>query len=149
MVKRAVRRISGLAFAVVAAQSCGDANGPGLSERYQLELYEGAPLPAVAFEGGGVSSTVLGAEVLLLRGKGRMTTTIRGVDSASPRGRIETQESAFTYTLDGVGISIYYVCPANADCIAGPHLIGQRIADRLMLARPTSSKSASIYRRTR
>ena len=103
-----VGRISGLAFAVVAAQGCGDASGPGLSERYQLELYDGAPLPAVVFAGGGVSSTVLGAEVLLLRGKGRMTTTTRGVDSASPQGRVESQEVAFTYTLDGAGISIYY-----------------------------------------
>ncbi|MDF2771816.1 MAG: hypothetical protein K0S86_1310 [Geminicoccaceae bacterium] len=147
MVGRMVRGGIGVAL-VLAAQGCSDASGLDPVEMYRMEQFEGAPLPAVVFQDNAVSSTMLGAEALLLRGgQGRMTTTLRNVDPATPEGRVESHTFRFTYVVGGTRIEITYECPANADCIAGPHLTGERLPDRLALAPPTSSKLASIYRR--
>ncbi|HEX6054043.1 MAG TPA: hypothetical protein VFZ21_32455 [Gemmatimonadaceae bacterium] len=147
MVGRMVRGGIGAALAL-AAQACSDASGLDPVELYRMEQFEGVRLPALVFQGDGVSSTIVGAEALLLRGgQGRMTTTLRNVDPATPEGRIESHAFRFTYVVGGTRIEITYECPPNADCMPGPHLTGERLPDRLALAPPTSSRLASIYRR--
>jgi hypothetical protein len=144
---RVVRGLVG-ALAVALAQGCSDTSAVDLVEVYALERYEGAPLPAVVFAGSGISNTILAAEVMLFGGGGgREMTTFGAVDAASPQGRVESRDLAFTYVLRGTRIEITYVCQDTADCIAGPHLTGERTGDHLAISPPTSSKLASIYRR--
>jgi hypothetical protein len=114
-----------------------------------MEKFEGTPLPALVFEGGGTSQTMLEQHVLLSRdGNGLIATKTRAVDAASPQGRIESSSTAITWAMEGASIRITYACPPFADCIAGPHLWGDLVGDRLSLAPPWSSKLASTYRRT-
>ena len=143
------RRVVGALFTVVAASGCGDGTGAGALEFYLLERFEGSALPALVFETGGASSTVLEGTVLLVRGgTGQITATRRNVDAVSPQGRVETSRLNITYEVHGTRIEITYVCPPTADCIAGPHLTGELVGSRLAIGAAVSSKPASIYRRS-
>ena len=105
-----------------------DLNG----ERFVLESLGGHLLPAVEFD-TGEERFVVEAETLAFTSshRGRRSRRVR-VDDAG--GVISTTLSAtdgFAYELDGVDVSVTFDCPPDANCVAGPHLLGQRIRGKL------------------
>jgi hypothetical protein len=128
--------------------ACSDGSGPGdLAGRYRLERYEGSPLPAVRFQSSDGTTLVVSEQIVLDEdGEGLRFNTGRTVDAAHPQGDDYSYTQALTYQVRNGQIAITFICPPNADCIAGPHLVGERVAGGIALAPPTSSKPASIYK---
>jgi hypothetical protein len=140
-----------IAFALFVVSACDNPTGPEqFAGRYRLERYEGAAMPAISYESGSTSVTILQASLLLgEEGTGVLTTTTRVVDPVRPQGEEDTFSQLLRFGVRDGRIEITFVCPPNADCIAGPHLVGEEVDGDLALAPPTSSKLASIYRRVR
>jgi hypothetical protein len=146
---RFVLTIKAALFATMAfTLGCSDASGPGdLAGRYRLERYEGSPLPAVMFQSSAGTSFIVSEQIVLDEdGDGLRFATGRTVDAAHPQGDDFSYSHALTYTARNGQIAITFICPPNADCIAGPHLIGERVAGGIALGPPASSKPASIYK---
>ena len=142
---------SALPFVVLAVVACSDTTGPDhFAGSYRLERYEGAALPAVTYQAGTTSVTILRQSLMLgEEGTGVATSTTRVVDPTTPQGSENTFSSLLRFEVRGGKIEITYVCPPDADCIAGPHLVGERVDGSLVLSPPASSRPASIYRRVR
>jgi hypothetical protein len=145
------RSVVGIALAVLTAQACGDGTGPGrFTGSYDLRRYEGVPIPVITSQSDAGSVSIVAQRIVLGDdGKGGMSTTIRVVNAVTPQGALTGYSQALTYVGLGAKIAITFICPPNADCLAGPHLVGERNGDDLTVARPQSSKPASVYSRVR
>ena len=140
-----------IAFALLVVAACDNPTGPAdFAGSYRLERYEGMSLPAISYQSGTTSVTVREASLVLgEEGTGVLTTTTRVVDAITPQGEEDTLSQLLRFDVREGRMEITFVCPPNADCIAGPHLVGERIDDDLALSPRASSKPASIYRRVR
>ena len=139
------------AVAVLAISACNDPTGPGrFAGSYRLERYDGVSLPAITYRSGVTSVTILRGSLMLGdEGTGVATSTTRVVDPNTPQGSETTFSQLLRFEVRDGRIEITFVCPPNADCIAGPHLVGARVDGGLALSPRASSKPASIYRRVR
>ena len=154
MVRRRVRSISAIMVGVLVgalAGGCGDATGPGgLAGAYRLERYEGREIPAVVTQTNFGSVSIVGERILLGDdGNSVVFTTIREVNEVTPQGNTLSYTRAFDYVVRDGRIEITYECPPLADCLAGPHTVGELVGGGLALGAPASSKPASIYSRVR
>lgn len=149
MKRSLVRAVFLVVFAAVASQSCSEPSGPdGLPGAYRLERFEGRALPAVMNQSSAGTVFIVSQRVILGDdGKGGTITEGRSVDDAHPQGSDFSYAQALSYVVRGSRIEITFICPPNADCIAGPHLVGERIVGGLALAAPVSSRPASTYNR--
>ena len=147
MRQRLVRSV----IALLSMAACSDPTGPGrFAGGYRLDRYEGMPLPAITYQSGATSATILQQSLMLgEEGTGVAGWTMRFVDPIAPAGTENTFSQALRFEVRNGMIEITFVCPPNADCIAGPHLVGGRVDGGLALSPPASSKPASIYRRVR
>jgi hypothetical protein len=138
--------VTALAAATLA---CGNSTGPGaFAGRYDLQRYQGLPLPAISNQSEFGTVFVVSERLTLDDdGNGLMVSTGRSVDAAHPNGDNFSYARAFGYIVLNSQIAITFACPPNADCIAGPHLVGERVADGLALTPPASSRPASFYKR--
>ena len=145
------QRLVGSVIAFLAVGACGDPTGPGrFAGSYRLDRYEGVPLPATTYQAGTTSVTILQQSLMLgEEGTGVASSTTRVVDPDTPQGEENTFSQLLRFEVRNGMIEITFVCPPDADCIAGPHLVGTRVDGGLALSPPTSSRPASIYRRVR
>ena len=152
--RKVARSMAGaaLTLATVAALGCSnDPTGPDdFAGTYDLVRYEGSPIPVIQTQSSAGTVTIVAERILLGDdGKGIKSTTVIEVNAQTPQGAPLAYASGFTYALVGSSIAITFICPPNASCIAGPHLVGERAGSDLILARPASSKPASVYARAR
>jgi len=100
-------------------------------------------------EGGAKAESGAGhAEVVAHRAVDRLVAESRcATDDAHPQGSDFSYAQALSYVVRGSRIEITFICPPNADCIAGPHLVGEQIDSGLALGPPASSRPASTYKR--
>jgi hypothetical protein len=153
MIRTAVRSIAGIALTVAVAvgQGCSDATSPdAFVGTYQLERYEGLPLPAVRQQTSAGSLSVV-SELLVVGNDGSalMSTTVREVSAQTPQGANQSYTSQYRYVVRGSSIELTFVCPPNANCIVGSPIVASRTSGGLATARRESSKPASFYRRIR
>jgi len=149
MTRSLVRAAFLVVFAAVAAQSCSEPSGPdGLPGIYRLERFEGRELPAVVNQSSAGTAFIVSQRVILGdNGQGGTITEGRSVDDAHSQGSDFSYAQALSYVERGARIEITFTCPPNADCIAGPHLVGEQIVGGLALGPPASSRPASMFRR--
>jgi hypothetical protein len=149
MTRRLVRAVFLAVSAAVAVQGCSDTSGPdGPPGIYRLERYEGRELPAIVNQSSAGTVFIVSQRVILGDdGKGEISTEGRSVDGAHPQGSDFSYAQALSYVVRGARIEITLICPPYADCIAGPHLVGERIVGGFALGPITSSRPASTYKR--
>ncbi|MBC7894525.1 MAG: hypothetical protein H7066_03875 [Cytophagaceae bacterium] len=112
----------------LSALSCGDSLGPGEVEgRYVLESVSAAQLP-VTLSGDGWSYRIV-ADTIWFDDDGRGTKV--HIQEWNGRGP-ERFEQRFDYRYRGGRVEVTYVCPPNASCIEGPHLIVRRQHNKLI-----------------
>jgi hypothetical protein len=116
----------------VAVGGCSDNTLDG--ERFILISLDGYALPAVEFDNGD-QRFVVEAETLVFSpaGRGHRSRRVRVEDSGRITSTTLTGSIDFTYELEGVDVTVTFDCPFNADCVAGPHLVGQRIRGNLRM----------------
>jgi len=149
MTRSLVRAVFLVVFAAVAAQSCSEPSGPdGLPGIYRLARFEGRELPAVMNQSSAGTVFIVSQRVILGDdGKGGTLTEGRSIDDAHPQGSDFSYAQELSYVVRGGRIEITFICPPNADCIVGPHLVGEQIVGGLALGPPASSRPASTYKR--
>lgn len=106
-----------------------------VAAEYELESYNGSPLPAVTVTTATLSSYLV-AETLRLQADRRGTyTRVHRVDWVDPARPDELSGGTFdlTYRLRGETIEVSYYCPPNALCTSGPHAFGRLEGDALVL----------------
>jgi hypothetical protein len=101
-------------------------------ERFILLSLDGYALPAVEFDNGD-QRFVVEADTLVFspNGRGRRGRRVRVEDAGGITSTTLTGSTDFTYELEGVDVTVTFDCPINASCVAGPHLVGQRIMGKL------------------
>ena len=114
---------------VLFAPACGDSVGPGtLGQEYVLVDVAGDPLPTVLYTNDYATIRVISQTIRFgPKGTGSLSETTVTV----PHSPDEPREIRSEYTI-GIGwvqvkgsIEIEFDCPANANCLAGPHLIAR------------------------
>lgn len=142
------RRGVTLVVATLLLTACFDDSMNG--ERFVLASIEGHVLPAVEAD-NGEDRWVVEAETLFFStsGQGRRTRRSRREEAGRVRSTTVKGSIDFTYELNGVDLSITHICPINANCVAGPHLIGQRIMGMLRVHQGMGAKRLLLEYRSR
>jgi hypothetical protein len=122
-----------LTLVVLLSTALGGCEDNSLAgERFVLLSLDGYALPAVEFDNGD-QRFVVEAETLLFspNGRGHRSRRVRVEEAGGVTSTTLTGSTDFTYELEGVDVSVTFTCPTNASCVAGPHLVGQRILGKL------------------
>jgi hypothetical protein len=140
-----------LAMTTVAGCSL---TGPDRDEgEYVLVSLKGTPVPTVTTELPSLLVIVV-ADTIVLRDDGTGVRTsvsdsyemIDGVPSGAEPNRVRSSTSITWSTVLGL-FEAAFVCPPNANCIAGPHIIGRFSDDGLVLERDLGRQGPARYRR--
>jgi hypothetical protein len=115
---------------------------PAPGDDYVLKSIAGVDLPAPWAEYEGISARMMSA-TLTLREDG--TGTWRAVTESELNGPTTEWESEVTYSLDGSGIAIDFVCSDLADCIAGPHFLGEVTATGILISTSTVMRAPLVF----
>ena len=133
------------AIAVSLVLGCrGDVTAPLAGDKYILESIAGVALPAPYFNGPNDPYRIVADTIALQGGGGGLRRTVYEKGTPSDREAVETD---FSYTLQGASIAIYFSCPPNADCIAGPHLSGTMTDATLNITNALGGLVPLAYRR--
>lgn len=153
MPHRAARPRAALAAAALAAglapAACDDPVRPGdLAGVYVLQSVAGDALPTVAYTTPGFAARVL-ADTLRLAADGTGSEARRAVNDppAPDAGTPYATLSAFTYAVVGGRVEVTYVCPPNADCVAGPHLVARLEGGGLVVEQALAQRVPQVYAR--
>jgi hypothetical protein len=128
--------------------------GPDREEgQYVLTSLQGEPLPTTAGEFGSVRVVAI-ADTIVLRDDGtgvRMSVgdyyeMIGGVPTAAPPNRVRSSTELTWSSALGRFQATFY-CPPNADCIAGPHMLGTFRDDGLVLDTDLGREGPASYDR--
>jgi len=114
---------------------CTDSAGPGdTSGIFVLTQVQQDPLPAVLAENPYFVIRVFSDTIRLgENGTGRISGVRESVPLQGGTGEGPVHlRTALHYRMSGSQIEMDFDCPANADCIPGPHLIGNRSGDQLV-----------------
>jgi hypothetical protein len=115
---------SGL-FALVFAVACSESLAPLTGDIYVLGSIAGVSLPAPYTASPSVNGRII-ADTMAFASDGRGTRRTR-YEGANGPSDVHSEEATFTYTKTGDHVEVWFACPPNADCIAGPHLTGTLI----------------------
>lgn len=136
------------AVCLAAALGCDSPLGPDdVSGTYTLERIAGDPLPAVTFENESVVVRVLADTLRLDGGGGGTAVSVRAIvvkSSGVGHGPARVT-SELRYRVVGGRVEVHYVCPPNALCAAGPHLIARRTADGLVVDQALEERAPQRY----
>ena len=139
MITSILRRTAVLALCTLMA-ACSDPIGPSdVAGVYELELIDGEPLPAVLFSNEYYIVRVL-SDTITLRADGTGTISgvqefeslQEGVESEGPRAR----ETQIRFGVRNNRIDIEFLCPPNALCTQGPHIVAWKTSDGLSARYP-------------
>ena len=147
-----VSRSATLILAVVGAVAgCRESLSPtDVVGTYVLEQVGDDPLPAVVFRDGSGTVRII-ADTLRLRADGNGSfVSVRVIElwSSSQLPVAATRlESELTYRIIDSRVEMTFICPPNAQCAAGPHLVGQRVPRGMIVEQTLLADSRLTYRR--
>lgn len=135
-------------LAALAPAGCDSPLSPSeVAGTYVLALVNDAPLPAVVSENEWGTVTIL-ADTLRLHSDRRGEGITVQREERHYQGGLEIStnklQRTFGFTLKDRRIEIHFPCPPNANCIAGPHLVGHPTGEGLELS---SAYGKLVYRR--
>ena len=130
--------------------TCGQPLAPSaLAGSYVLESVAIEPIPTVLFSSSDVTIRVL-ADTLRFHGTGTGTQTgLQVVQSQSSPSLTDTVavNNQFAFQVVDSRFEITYACPITANCVPGPHLVGQPLADGLRVDHALGDRVPLIYGR--
>ena len=134
-----------LAATIVAAIACDTQVAPLGRDYYALQSVAGVPLPA-PYATNPYYNGLLVADSIMFRddGTGSRFATYQEENSTS---RYSTVES-FHWSRNDNRISITFVCPPTASCIAGPHLKGVIDETSMTITESVVMRHPLVYRRS-
>jgi hypothetical protein len=131
-------------LAAVVLGCRAEPTSPLTGERYVLESIAGVAVPAPYFGGPNDNFRIV-ADTIALGGSGTgLRRTVYETVTPFERHAVETH---FEYSVQATAIVIYFPCPANADCIAGPHLSGTLLAESMNITQSAGTLVPLVYRR--
>jgi len=147
------RRYALLAAIILSAPAagCRDSLGPDdVAGTYVLHHVVNDPLPAVISRDSRATVHVIADTLRLeVNGKGTFASvhvTTEFVNPPVTRDPIRI-ETPVTFRVVGSRIEMTFVCPINANCTAGPHRVGRRHGDLLLVTETYADPAAYYYRR--
>ena len=121
-----------------------------LAGTYVLQRIAANPLPAELYRNEDVAVRVI-ADTIRLRADGTASTAgatelewLR--DGAASREQSSSESAAHFRIVDG-RIEITWICPINANCAEGPHLIARRDGDGLRVEHVLGANGPLFYTR--
>lgn len=123
-------------LATAGVLSCGESLGPGsFAGVYVLRAIGSDPLPAVVSSNENVTIFVLADTLRLASNGAGLQVGLRRILPAAgePVDTIRIEWPLYYEAAPPGRIEVTYVCPPNALCTAGPHLVGGLTADGLYL----------------
>lgn len=141
-----------LACIAVLAIGCGTpTDAKPLAGTYVLRTIAGDPLPALAWQTEYTAIHIV-ADTLLIRPRGRAEERrMVEVHSFVPHHsqKVHTTRSELGIRFAPGRLELTYVCPPNANCVAGPHLIGRLTDEGLTIETASGMRVPLVYERIR
>jgi hypothetical protein len=141
-----------LACVGTLAIGCGSPTDADLlAGTYVLRGIAGEPLPALAWETEYTAVHILADTLHLVpggRGEVRRTVEVHSF-VPQPSQQVSSMRSELGIRLHRGRLELTHVCPPNANCVAGPHLIGQLTAEGLTFDTGDGIRVPLVYERIR
>ena len=136
---------------LVVLGGCRDGVSPAeVTGTYVLEQVGDDPVPAMVFRDGSASVHII-ADTLRLRASGRGSfVSVRVIEQpiGGPLPAAATRlQSELTWRISDSRVEMAFVCPANANCAPGPHLIGRRTTIGMVIEQTLLADADLIYRK--
>ena len=147
---RSARRAAAIGL-LLPILGCGSPLSPtDVAGTYVLQRIATDPLPAELFRNEDVAVRVI-ADTIRLRADGTASTAGATElewlhDGAAPRERSSSESAAHFRIVDG-HIEVTWICPINANCVEGPHLIARRDGDGLRVEHVYQASGPLFYTR--
>ena len=137
-------------FAAGLPLACGEPLRPGdVAGAYALQRVAGNSLPTIQYANGYVTVRVF-AETLSFTPDGRgADITVRESETLAggPVTGPERNETVFGFRVVQGRIEIAFDCPPNADCVAPPHIVAQRLPNGLEVQYALGARVPQIFAR--
>jgi hypothetical protein len=141
-----------LACIAILAVGCGSPTDSNpLAGTFVLRTIAGEALPALAWETEYTAIHII-ADTLLIPPRGRAEERRTAeVHSSVPHHsqKVHTTSSEIGIRLAAGRLELSYVCPPNANCVAGPHLIGRLTDVGLTFETASGMRVPLVYERIR
>jgi len=130
---------------------CGDPLSPAdVTGTYVLQRVADRPLPTELFRNDDVIVRVF-ADTIRLRADGSASiasvTESESMFDGSILQSSPAEEGRFYFRVVGGRVEITYICPPNASCVDGPHLLARRDGDGLLVETRSSVVPPRFYAR--
>jgi hypothetical protein len=138
-----------IAVLVIGCESATHADPP--AGTYVLRTIAGDPLPALAWQTEYTAVQIV-ADTLFIGPHGRaeerrMVEVHSFVPHHSQKTHMTQSELGIRFAKGRLELS--YVCPPNANCVAGPHLIGRLTSAGLTIETANGMRVPLVYERIR
>ena len=144
--------LKGMALgALIALAGCQDGLSPtAVNGTYVLERVGDDPIPAIVLREGSAALRIL-ADTLRLHPGGRGTfvsVSVIELPTAGPLPPVPVRlERELGWRVVRSSVEITFDCPPNADCAPGPHLVGHRTANGLVIEQTLFAVARLTYRK--
>jgi hypothetical protein len=138
-------RLKALLPIVALATACHETTAPKDPSFYSLESFNNQPLPAFINAGGGDTTTLFSA-TLLLDGAAHASLVAHSLEvhpSLPPRDAIDTARYSYRVVGDSIAFDFLTTCPIDAQCEGPPY--GKSTSTTLTLFYPGSPGSRPVY----
>jgi hypothetical protein len=134
-----------LAIAIAAALSCTKDQSPLGRDYYALQSVAGIALPA-PYAQSTIYNGLLVADSIAFRADNTgLRHWVYQDENSTERHTVDTD---FTWTRSGNDLTITFVCPPLALCIAGPHLVGTIDEVSIVITDSKVTRQPLIYQRS-
>lgn len=132
-------------IALLLVAGCSNGTEPLKGDVYVLSSIAGVAVPAPYTKTPSANGLII-ADTLAFddEGFGTRRTYYEGANGPTDRHSSETR---FSYVRNGDAVSITFVCPPNADCIPGPHLVGTFTFTSLTIDTSISTRVPLVFSR--
>jgi hypothetical protein len=127
-------------FGMLLLAACHAPLAPLTGDVYVLRSIAGVPVPAPYPQNPANVDNIITDTIAFLSANIGERRTVYG-------SRSGVERTKFTYTRNDSRVEIWFPCPANADCVAGPHIVGNLSSSDFVGDITRTSRGPLVYTR--
>jgi hypothetical protein len=142
--RRRVMRIRSIIVLLLGA-GCTGGTEPLRGDIYVLQSIAGVAVPAPYTKTPSANGRIIADTLAFdIETFGTRRTVYEGANGPAD---VHSEEIRFSYLRTGDSVSINFVCPPNADCMPGPHLVGTFTATGLTIDTSALTRVPLVFAR--
>lgn len=129
-----------LLLGILVLVACHSPLAPLTGDVYVLRSIAGVPVPAPYAQNPDYVDDIVADTIAFVSDDAGERRTAYG-------RKLGIDRDKFTYTRSGTRVEIWFPCPPNADCVAGPHIVGDRSSSGFVADVSRITRAPLVYSR--